>query len=216
MITRFVLYSAVFGTIFPTCTASLAAPSAGAITFTPPLAAAKTIQVTEIVWEAQNGPVPGPLRQAGTMTFRIERPAKFWVEWKDIHSPKLASYTISDGKTMVSSDGKKSQSQPTARAEWPFPMMGLLNNAPGPVSAVPAIRNGQKVLLAIRTSPPGRQDFWFDPKTHLLMRDMMFMTWQGKTSEVMRTEYVGWKLNKSIAPAVFRVPVLSEKSETKP
>ena len=196
--------------------ASLAVPTVKTVTFTPPLAAAKTIQVTEIVWEAQNGPTPGPLRQAGKMTFRIEWPAKFWVEWKDVHSQKPASYTISDGKTMVSLDGKKSRSQPTAQAEWPFPMMGLLNNAPGTIAAVPAVRNGQKVLLAIRTSPTGHQEFWFDPKTHLLIREMMFMTWQGKTTEVMRTEYVGWKLNKPIAAAVFRVPVLSEKSETQP
>ena len=141
MIIRSALYSAAFvSAVLLACTSSpsaLTAPSPRAMTFTPPLAAAKTIQVTEIVWEAQNGPLPGPLHQAGTMTFRIERPAKFRVEWKDIHSPKPASYTISDGKTMVNFDGKKFQSQPTARAEWPFPMMGLLNNAPGTISAVP-------------------------------------------------------------------------------
>lgn len=185
---------------------TLAAPPGGTINFTPPLASAKTIQVTETVWEAQNGSTPGPLRKGGVMTFRIKRPNQFRVGWKEGNSTKPASYSVSDGKTMVGHDGKQTHSQPTASAEWPFPMMGLLNNAPGPVSAVPAVRGGRQVLLAVRPSPAGRQEFWFDPKTHLLIRDMMFLTWQGKTSEVMRTEYTGWVLDKPLAPAVFRVP----------
>jgi len=185
---------------------SLAGPTGGTINFTPPLAGAKTIQVTETVWEAQNGSAPGPLQKGGTMTFRIERPDRFRVEMKASRPDQTASYYISDGKTMVGCDGKQVRSQPTARAEWPFPMMGLLNNAPGSVSAVPAVRGGKQVLLAVRPSPSARQEFWFDPKTHLLIRDMMFLTWQGKTREVMRTEYTGWVLNKPLSPAVFRVP----------
>lgn len=187
----------------------LAAPAGVTLNFTPPLATAKTIQVTEVVWEAQNGPTPGPLQKAGTMTLRIERPDKFRVEWRETNPTKPVSYTISDGKTMVGYDGKQVRSQATARAVWPFPMVGLLNNAPGPVSAVPAIRGGKQVLLAVRASPPGRQEFWFDPKTHLLMRDMMFLIWQGKTTEVMRTEYIGWVLNKPLSPAIFRAPSMN-------
>ena len=191
--------------IVSSCLPSLAAPTEATLHFTPPLVSAKTIQVTEVVWEARNGPTPGPLQKGGTLTFRIERPDKFRVEWKESDPLKPMSYSLSDGKTMLNYDGQKTRSQPTARAEWPFPMMGLLNNAPGPVSATHAVRGGRQVLLAVRPSPFGRQEFWFDPKTHLLIRDMMFMIWQGKTSEVMRTEYTGWILNKPIATAVFRV-----------
>jgi len=142
------------------------------------------------------------------MTFRIQRPDKFRVEMKESTLTKPTSYFISDGQTMVCYDGKRLDldSQPTAHAEWPFPVMGLLNNAPGPVSAVPAIRDGKRVLLVVRSSPSDGHEFWFDPKTHLLIRDMMFLTWQGKTSEVTRTEYTGWVLNKPLSPAVFRVP----------
>ena len=183
-----------------------AAPSGATINFTPPLANAKTIQVTEVDWEAQNGPTPGPLQKGGTMTFQIQRPDKFRVEWKESKPSKPMSYDISDGETMVSYDGKQVRSQATARAEWPFPMMGLLNNAPGPVSAVPAVRDGKQVLLVIRPSPSGRQEFWFDPKTHLLILEKMFLTWQGNTTEVMRTEYSGWILNKPLSSAIFRAP----------
>ena len=173
---------------------------------TPPLATAKTIQVTEIVWEAQNGSTPGPLRRAGTMTFRVERPDRFRVDWKESDPSKPMSSYVSDGKTMISSDGKQSHSQPTAHAEWPFPLVGLLNNSPGSVSTVPTVRGGRQVLLAERASASGRAEFWFDPKTHLLIRYTMFLTWQGKTTAVMRTDYQGWVLNKPLSPTVFRLP----------
>ena len=210
MVARFPRFSRmVSSAMISACLSGLpshAAPVGGTIHLTPPLAGAKTIQVTETVWEAQDGPTPGPLQKGGVMTFRIERPDKFRVEWKDSNPTKPMSYDISDGKTMVSYDGKQTRSQPTASAEWPFPMMGLLNNAPGPVSATPAVREGKQVLLAVQASPSGHQEFWFDPKTHLLIRDMMYLTWQGKTSEVMRTEYTGWILNKPLSPTVFRAP----------
>ena len=197
-----IISSAVASAWLPCC----AAPAGATIHFTPPLTSAKTIQVTEVVWEAQNGSTPGPLQKGGTMTFRVERPNKFRVEMKEGTPSKIGSYEISDGKTMVGYDGTQVRSQLTARAEWPLPLMGLLNNAPGPVSAVPAVRGGKQVLLTVQPSPSGRQEFWFDPRTHLLIRHMMFVTWQGKTSEVMRTEYTGWMLNKPLPPAVFRAP----------
>ena len=184
----------------------LAAPAPRPISLTPPLASAKTIQVTETVWEAKDGPTPGPLHKAGVWTYSIERPSKFRVEMKQILPGHPESLCVSDGTTLSGSEGGQVRSQPTDRAEWPFPMMGLLNNAPGPVSAVPTIRGGRQVLLALRSSPPGRQEFWFDPKTHLLIQDRMFLTWQGKTTEVMRAEYTGWVLNKPIPDSVFRVP----------
>lgn len=56
----------------------LAAPTP--IRITPPLASAKTIQVTEIIWEAKGGPTPGPLQKAGVMTFSIEHPNQFPVK----------------------------------------------------------------------------------------------------------------------------------------
>ena len=184
----------------------LAAPPGGTIHFTPPLATAKTIQVTEVVWEAKNGPTPGPLHKSGIITFRIQRPDKFRVEMRQSNLAKPTSYFISDGQTMVGYDGKEPRSQPTAHAEWPFPMMGLLNNMPGPVSTVPAVRDGKKILLAVQGDTASRNEYWFDPKTHLLVRWMMFLTWQGKTSPVMRTDFSGWVLNKAVPPAVFRVP----------
>ncbi len=197
---RLALLAGLFGVSSP------AAPAGPKVSFTPPLATAKTIQVTEIIWEAQNGPTPGPLRQAGTMTFCIERPDKFRVVFKEKGASKPTSYDISDGKTMVGYDGKRFYSQETARAEWPFPMMGLLNNMPGFVSCVPAVREGKKILLAVSQSHGDRSEFWFNPKTHLLIHWSMFIAWKGKTSEVMRTDYSGWVLNKPISPAVFHVP----------
>ena len=185
---------------------ALAAPAVATINFTPPLATAKTIQVTEVVWEARDGPTPGPLHQTVTLTFRVERPDKFRVEMKESGPAKPASYYISDGQTLVGYDGKRLRSQPTARAEWPFPVMGLLNNMPGPVSAIPAVRDGKKILLAVQASAADRSEFWFDPKTHLLVRWLMFVTWQGKTSQAMRTDFSGWALNKPLPPAVFHVP----------
>ena len=207
MVYRSPFFSALAASaVVSACLPCSADPSGVTINFTPPLANAKTIQVTEVDWQAQNGPTPGPLQKGGTTTFQIQRPDKFRVEWKESSTSKPMSYDISDGETMVSYDGKQIRSQATARAEWPFPMMGLLNNAPGPVSAAPVVRDGKQVLLVIRSSPSGRQEFWFDPKTHLLISEKMFLTWQGKTTEVMRTEYSGWILNKPLSPAIFRAP----------
>lgn len=184
---------------------AFAAPSKSLVVFTPPLATAKTIQVTETTWEAQNGPTPGPLHLAGATTYRIERPNKFRVEWKATDPAAPAQQTVSDGTTLVSKNGGQIRTQPTARAEWPFPMMGLLNNSPGPVSAMPTIRKGRRILLAVKLQGPSRSEYWFDPKTHLLIEDAMFLTFQGKTMEVMRTEYTGWILNKPLPPAVFHM-----------
>lgn len=209
MVIRFPLpwiVSIVFLSIWLSGYQVLAAPAGTTVNFTPPLNTAKTIQVTEILWEAQDGSTPGLLHKAGTMTFCIERPNKFRVDFNESNPAKPLSYYISDGQTMVSYDGKQLLSQPTASAEWPFPMMGLLNDVPGPVSAVPAIRDGKKILLAVQANAANRNEYWFDPKTHLLIRWGMFLTWQGKTSEVMRTNFSGWVLNKPLSPAVFRVP----------
>ena len=185
----------------------LAAP-VGGISFTPPLANARTIQVTETVWEARNGSTPGPLQRAGTITFCIARPDKFRMEMKSGSPAKVTGFTVSDGTMMsgYSGDGP-TRSQPAQRAEWPLTVMGLLNNTPGSVSAVPAVRGGKQVLLAIRVSDGVREEYWFDPKTHLLLRSTLSGTWQGKTSEILRTEYSNWVLNKLLSPATFRMPV---------
>jgi len=186
--------------------ASCLAVPTGRVNFTPPLKSAKTIQVTETIWEAGDGSTPGPLRKAGTITFCIARPDKFRVEMKSGSPPKVTDSYVSDGETLVGLSGGRTRIQPAQRAEWPFPVMGLLNNAPGPVSAVPAVRDGKQVLFAIVKLDPDYLECWFDPKTHLLIREMMFMTWKGKTSEVTRTEYSDWVLNKPLAASVFRVP----------
>ncbi len=205
VICRFSLLALASSLIASASLPCLAAP-AGRINFTPPLADAKTIQVTETVWEAQNGATPGSVRKAGTITFCIARPDKFWTEMKAGNPAKVTDFYISDGTTMTGYSGGQTRSQPAQRAEWPFPVMGLLNNAPGPVSAVPAVRGGRRVLLAIRVSGASREEYWFDPKTHLLLRSTLSGIWQGKTSEILRTQYTGWILNKPLAPSVFRVP----------
>jgi outer membrane lipoprotein-sorting protein len=204
VIRRLFLSAAALGIIVSASVPCRAAPVG--VTITPPLASAKTIQVTETIWEAQNGATPGPLRKAGVMTFCIVRPDKFRVEMKSGSPAKVTSSYISDGNTLIGYDGGQTRTQPAQRAEWPFPVMGLLNNAPGTVSAVAAVRGGRQVLLAVSKQGPSRREFWFDPKTHLLLRDMMFLTWQGKTTEVMRTEYENWALNKPLPPSVFHVP----------
>ena len=130
-----------------------AAPPGAAINFTPPLASAKTIQVTEVVWEAKNGPTPGPLQKGGTKTYRIVRPDKFRVEWRGSIPVPTWSYFVSDGKTLVSLEDGQSRSRPATRSEWPYSMMGLLNNAPGPVSAVPAIRGEKHCAYNLFTLP---------------------------------------------------------------
>ena len=195
------LSPALFICLFNRC--AFSAPEQLRVNLTSPLSNAKTIQVTETIWEAQPGPTPGSLQRAGVLTFYIERPNKFRVEWKTSKSANPTSYYISNGKTMISYDGKQLRSQPTAHAEWPFPLMGLLNNMPGPVSTIPAIRDGKQVLLAQHKSSSVSDEYWFDPKTHLLIRSTTFLTWRGKTTEVMRTEYQGWQLDKSLDPAVF-------------
>ena len=205
VIRRWFLPAAASSIVVSASFSCLAAP-AGGVNFTPPLASAKTIQVTETVWEAQNGATPGPLRKAGIMTFCIARPDKFRMEMKSGSPAKVTNSFISDGQTLVGYDGRQTRSQPAQRAQWPFPVMGLLNNAPGLVSAVPAVRGGRQVLLAVVRRGPDRQELWFDPKTLLLIRDTMFLTWQGKTTEVMRTEYTDWVLNKPLSPALFRMP----------
>ena len=206
MVIRRVFVLAAASSLIVSASFSCLAAPAGGINFTPPLATAKTIQVTETVWEAGNGSAPGPLQKGGVMTFCIVRPDKFRVKMTAGDSAKLSSFYVSDGQTLTGYDGRQTRSQPAQRAEWPFPVMGLLNNAPGPVSAVPAVRDGRRVLVAVSRQGPGRQECWFDPKTHLLLRDMMFITWQGKTTETMRTEYSGWILNKPLSPALFRMP----------
>ncbi len=90
-------------------------------------------------------------------------------------------------------------------------MMGLLNNIPGPVSALPVVRDGKKILLARRVLGEIHDEFWFDPKTHLLTRSVAFITWQGKTSEFTRTDYTGWVLNRPLPPSVFRLPTVSAR-----
>jgi len=120
---------------------------------------------------------------------------------------KVTDFTVSDGITMTGHSGDgPTRFQPTQRAEWPLTVMGLLNNVPGPVSAVPAVRSGRQVLLAIRVLDGMHEEYWFDPKTHLLLRSTLSGIWQGKTRKILHTEYAGWILNKPLARSVFRVP----------
>ena len=190
---------------------ALAAPAVTSIRFTPPLAAAKTIQVTEIVWEAQYGPAPEllhfapePLHLAAAITFRLKRPNKFQVVVLEPLIVEPRSFYVFDGKTMAAYDANRHRRQPFARIEWSTLMSQILNNFPGTVSCVPAVRQGKKILLAVSISPSSRSEFWLDPKTHLLTHREMFVTFQGKMYEIMRADYVDWALNKPLSPAVFQ------------
>ena len=187
---------------------AFAAPAGITIKFTPPLATAKTIQVTEIISQTKNTYKPGPLHQVVTATVRIKRPNKFRVEWRENSPSHPVTYSVSNGKTLVGYNIKVFLSQPAAHVEWPYEIRTLLSNMPGPVSAMPAVKNGKNVLVAVFpfSSPQGYAEFWFDPKTHLLVRHMIFSEWQGRTGEIMCTEYAGWILNKPLSPAVFRIP----------
>lgn len=205
VIRRFSLLALASSLIASASVSCLAAPT-GRVNFTPPLADAKTIQVTETVWEPQNRYAPSPLRKAGVITLCIARPDKFRTEMKVGHPAKVTDFYISDGITMTGHSDGRTFSRPAQRAEWPFPVVSLLNSVPGPVSAVPAVRGGRHILLAIRGSDGGHEEYWFDPKTHLLLRSTLSGTWQGKASEILRTEYSGWVLNKPLSPTLFRAP----------
>ena len=188
----------------------LADSPGAAITITPPLSSAQTIQVTETIYEAANGAQPGPIRLAGSITFKVQRPDKFRIDWKSPTSgPQTAatpSLYVSDGNTLTILQGKHFRQTATAKSEWPFPLVGLLNNAPpgGPIQVSPVQRDGQTVLLAVQSSPMGRTELTFDPTTHLLLCSAMYITFQGKTSEVMRTDFTNWVLNKPLPASTFR------------
>lgn len=205
VICRFFLSIAAISTIV---SASCLAVPTGRVNFTPPLKSAKTIQVTETVWYPQDRSTGlGPFRRVGTITLCIARPDKFRVEMRLGGLAKVTDFTVSDGITMTGHSGDgPTRFQPTQRAEWPLTVMGLLNNVPGPVSAVPAVRSGRQVLLAIRVLDGMHEEYWFDPKTHLLLRSTLSGIWQGKTRKILHTEYAGWILNKPLARSVFRVP----------
>jgi len=198
----------------------LAAPAGATVNFTPPVADAKTIQVTMTEWRIKGHQVnprqPPPLQQASTTTYLIERPAKFRVEMKNTTFygpvPLVIDYN-SDGTTMVTyqrgKDGAWLTSEPAVRPPgvgWPNLVSLVMDSMQEKVSAIPAVRDGKQVLLVVSKSPNGRDESWYDPKTHLLMRMTGLMMWKGKATEINRIEFTGWVLDAPLPPATFVVP----------
>ena len=185
----------------------LAAP-AGRVTFIPPLASARTIQVTETVWEAAKWSHARPAAESGSDHFLHCSPGQV-PTGDEVGQPSQSDRSSlhlrrnNAGRIRWQADALPAgATRRMARSlSWAF-----LNNIPGPVSAVPATRGGRHVLLANSVLDGVREEYWFDPKTHLLLRSTLSGTWQGKTTEVMRTEYAEWVLNKPLPPALFRVP----------
>jgi hypothetical protein len=174
------------------------------INFTQPTASAETVQVTEIVSESQGTNGPGQLKQAGTIAIRLMLPEKYWVEWKDVNQANPPQIYISDGSTAAIITAKKVETQPPP-GQLPLPLVGFLKDISRPnITALPAKRDGKDVLLVEKNfGGHSHIEEWFDPTTHLMLRESMFLSWQGKTSEVMRTEYIHWVLNKPLNNSLF-------------
>jgi len=163
------------------------APSNETISFTPPLAHAKTIQVTEVIWKKGHTFDP-PLRRLSTTKYSIERPNKFRVDTKldsffAVTNSDFITY-ISDGHTITTYEHGRYGYQLSSEAF--NPKVGTQSDALAsfirdsmamPVAAIPAIREGKQVLL-VRDKIPSTSETWYDPKTHLATRMVGFGTWK--------------------------------------
>ena len=210
-----IMMLSIVGTVWLSGLPVLAAPSNATITFTPPLAQAKTIQVTEVMWKGR-GTVNSPFQRDKTIKFCIERPDKFRVDMKlDSVSAGANNYFvtfISDGHTLTTyghgPDGYQLYSELLNPKFGTIPgeIVSLIRDSLAiPVSGTPAIREGKQVLLVIDKTP-STIETWYDPKTHLPIRMVGFATWKGKRVEWSRFEYQGWLLDEPLTATVFSVP----------
>ncbi len=206
------------------------------IIFTPPFYDAKTIQYTQVMYEAkpsmhQGGAAFGPLQKIGAVTIHLQLPKNQvsgdWLirlDWTEKTFPQIADYYIeAGGKSAYFADGKFHQF-PASGAWWYTPFQELtvrINDHREAfwrqaVATVPAVREGKIVLLSVDTSgndprdktglvPKMYDEDWYDPKTHLMLRQTIFAVWHGKTQQVFRDDYTGWVLNAPMPAALFAI-----------
>ncbi len=151
---------------------SVATAKAKRIIFTPPVYGAKTIQVTEVMFEAElsqagRGIVYGPLLQTGTVTIHLQLPnnptSGDWltrVDWKESNLSKHGGYCIETGKASAYFADGKFRPFPNVGGLWHDPLEELIVGINDhreeawrqAVATIPAVRDGKIVLLNVDNS----------------------------------------------------------------
>ncbi len=193
------------------------------ITFYPPIAAAKTIQVHEVLSEAQKSEQGlGRLLQTASLTIRLQSAynpstqldeSRYRIDITESNPPEPASYTIYDGKKeLVVKRGKVVAHETTEELndKWAVSLgdfIGTLfdyhQHTQDAVTAVLARREGRQVLVH---NELGQSETWYDPKTHLPLRSSQLVSQFGVTVELSRTVYSGWILNAPLPVSTFAFP----------
>ncbi|MGI4790101.1 MAG: hypothetical protein ACRYFS_14765 [Janthinobacterium lividum] len=195
----------------------------GNITFTAPVDSAKSVQVTESLFEARGTQAGfGSLQRVATVNIKVnasnnetlDKP-QFRVDWSKAGSTKPDSYYICNDKIESFHDSENSRATPTSSGVWFAPLVELetqlndyqVHHLHKIVSATFAVRGDKKVpLVASPTGDNSHNESWYNPKTHLLIRRTILISWQGKTIEIKRTEYSGRALNVVLPQSLFLVP----------
>ncbi len=195
------------------------------VTFYSPIDTAKTIQVHEVLSEAQKSEQGlGRLVQTASLTIRFQAgynpstkldESRYRIDMTESNPPEPASYDIFDGKQeLVVKRGKVTVHETTEELnsdQWAEPLDEFIGphfayhnqHTQEAITAVLAVRNGQKVLV---TDIPGGSEDWYDPKTHLLIRRTEFESQFGENIEASRTVYSGWILNAPLPVSTFAFP----------
>ena len=147
---------------------AVAAPKTDKVIFTPPVGAAKSIQVTEVFSEAalsesRGIEKVGPLHPSATVTIQLQPPkdpySRDWhyrVDCQEHNPAKPASYCVADGKTEVFYEDGEFRSEPRSPGRLFVPLEDIpesrineyrIHHSPEEVSAVPAMRDRKTVLL---------------------------------------------------------------------
>ncbi len=195
------------------------------VTFYSPTDTAKTIQVHEVLSEAQKSEQGlGRLVQTAALTIRFQAgyntatkldESRYRIDMTESNPPEPASYNIFDGKQeLVVKRGKVAAHETTEELnndKWAAPLDEFIESlfeyhhehTQQAITAVLAMRNGQMVLA---TGTPGDSEDWYDPKTHLLIRRTEFESQFGEKVEFSRTVYSGWVLNAPLPASTFAFP----------
>ncbi len=157
------------------------------IIFTPPVYDAKTIQVTEVMYQAdlaetRSGIAYGPLLQTGTATLRMQLPrdptSDDWptrTDWQEKQPNKSSGYCIEAKSGSVYFADGKVQPFPKSGGLWTDPMLQLIVGINDhrervwsqAVATIPAVRDGKIVLLSANTLPSDpREQPGLLPKTY--------------------------------------------------
>ena len=193
--------------------------------FHSPIDTARTIQVHEVLSEAQKSEQGlGRLVQTATLTIRFQAgynavakldTSRYRIDMTESNPPEPASYNIFDGKQeLVVKRGKVAAHETTEELNndpWAAPLDEFIESlfeyhhehTQQAITAVLAMRNGQRVLA---TGTPGDSEDWYDPKTHLLIRRTEFESQFGEKVEFSRTVYSGWVLNAPLPASTFAFP----------